>query len=60
LFEAGNSAALRERLLVVLDSPDRLEAMGDAARAFALENFSDDGYHRRLMGLYEETLQQPD
>jgi glycosyltransferase involved in cell wall biosynthesis len=49
-------ACLAEALRELVSAPDKARAMGAAARARAMQEYSLDTWIKRLTSLYEETL----
>ena len=56
LFEAGNSAALMQKMLYVLDHSDRVTFMSQEARNFALRKYSFEMHFSSLESLFESLL----
>lgn len=56
LCDVGDCRAMAEAALGILGDPERLEAMGRAARQRAIETFPQDRIVRRYEALYLETL----
>lgn len=57
LVRCGDPAAFAGGILRLLESDDERRRMGEAGRAWVVENFSCDRYARRIGQLYEEVLQ---
>ena len=55
-FPAGDERALVETIALLLDDEPRRRALGEAARALALERYSWDDVARRLEAIYERVV----
>ncbi len=58
LFPAGDIAALKQALLVLICDRDLRRTMGEAARMRVLESFSSQKITAEMMALYQELLEQ--
>lgn len=56
MVTAGNAESLAVALIRMLESPSRMQAMGEAGRRRALDNFSPTVRVERLLTLYKELL----
>lgn len=59
LFEPGNSRDLAEKMAWALAHPERMAAMGRAARTQYEAEFSADENYRQLLDIYKSALQAP-
>ena len=56
-FPSGDVAALAATLVTIRDTPDaQLAAMGQAARRYVADTFSEDRYHTAMSALYDQLL----
>jgi glycosyltransferase involved in cell wall biosynthesis len=55
-FEAGNAAALREKINLVINNKDKMVQMGMFARSFVEKEFSQDVHYERLMRIYKGAI----
>lgn len=56
MVTAGDAESLAVALIRMLESPSRMQAMGEAGRRRALDNFSPTVRVDRLLALYKELL----
>jgi glycosyltransferase involved in cell wall biosynthesis len=56
LFAAGNSAELREKILLLLGDPGLGRVLAANARRHLETNFSPSGHYEKLLGLYRELI----
>jgi len=52
-FEAGDRKDLKEKIMFLINSPNRIIEMGKNARKFAVEKFNSDRYYSKLMQIYQ-------
>lgn len=58
LFEPGNYKQLKEKIEYFLSHPDKIIEMGRNARRKVEKEYNAELYYRRLMNVYQETLNQ--
>lgn len=52
-FEPGDRKDLKEKIMSLINSPNRIIEMGKNARKFAVEKFNPDRYYSKLMQIYQ-------
>jgi len=52
-FEPGDRKDLKEKIMFLINSPNRIIEMGKNARKFAVEKFNPDRYYSKLMQIYQ-------
>ena len=52
-FEAGNALDFREKILQLLENPQKAEEIGRRARRFVQEQLGSEGHYESLMKIYE-------
>jgi glycosyltransferase involved in cell wall biosynthesis len=57
-FQPGDAGELGARLLELVDQPDRLRAMGESGRAFALEHYRREDLARRYREVLSEVVSE--
>ncbi|MFH1957599.1 MAG: glycosyltransferase family 4 protein [bacterium] len=57
-FEAGNAGDLREKIMDLISSPEKIVQMGKNARKFVEEKFNAEKHYKELMRLYQLAIEK--
>jgi glycosyltransferase involved in cell wall biosynthesis len=57
-FESGDVVDLRNKIISLSDSKDKIPIMGKRARKFVEENFNSEKHYQKLMKIYQMALKE--